>query len=251
MSVLIGSFLVTPFTCYQATHLSHHARMATPADYELWPYCDPGYSRSFRRKFAVLDLLFPTMIGPFIYSRIFWTRDPQLSREDRRMVILEYLMSLVLWGGIISIGVLLSRLDLLSLEAGAIWWYAPLVLSGSLNTVRKFVEHVGLGSFDPMLGSRTVVPTNPLMRLISFANFEINVHGPHHRHGMAKHHELEEKLESQVKKTPEYNELVFRTVTGALRHTLWSVIRNPGVGEAVMSTSSQTNREPTTPNSVV
>ena len=73
-------------------------------------------------------------------------------------------------------------------------WLSPLVISYGLNTIRKFTEHLGMGSFDPVQGTRTVIGPGLVTRISSYFNFDIYVHGPHHRYPKAQHYELPQKL---------------------------------------------------------
>jgi fatty acid desaturase len=229
---LLGMILVIPFTCFRATHLTHHAKMCTPEDYELWPYCKPKYSVSSRRAFCVFDLLLGTLSAPIIYSRIFWKRNSPLTEPECADVKFEYMLSVLFWSAITSIVVYLSMTEKVSSESLSLWWFAPLAFAATLNSLRKLIEHVGLSNYDPMFGTRTIQPTNPIARLISFGNYDLNLHGPHHRYGRAKHNELSEKLAEALENQPAVRDIVFRSYSGAAWHTLQCVLKSPGVGEA-------------------
>ena len=237
MGRLVGFILVIPFTCFRTTHFYHHAKMNTPDDYELWPYSKPKFSITFRRIFAFLDLTIAVVTATIIYGRIFWRRDSPLSAEERRAVRWEYVGSIAFWC-LVTAGIyalvethVIARPDL------TWWWFAPLVLASNWNTLRKMTEHVGLASTKPMYGTRTVVQSNPLSRLVSYANFDLNVHGPHHQNGKAKAYELPKVLETAIKREPECRELVFHSYFAVLRHTIPSIIRNPGVGATIQADS--------------
>ncbi|MDB4637524.1 fatty acid desaturase [Planctomycetaceae bacterium] len=231
---MLGMILVIPFTCFRATHLTHHAKMCTSEDYELWPYCKPKYSVTFRRAFCVFDLLLGTLTAPLIYSRIFWKRNSPLTESESADVKFEYLLSVLFWSAITLIVVYLSMTDLVSSESLSLWWFAPLAFAATMNSLRKLIEHVGISNSDPMFGTRTILPTNPIAKLISFGNFDLNLHGPHHRYGMAKHNELSDKLIEALENQPAARELVFHSYSGAAWHTLRCVLKSPGVGEACL-----------------
>ncbi|MBD3671924.1 MAG: fatty acid desaturase [Planctomycetaceae bacterium] len=229
---MVGMILVIPFTCFRATHLTHHARMCTVEDYELWPYCKPIFSLTFRRIFCLFDLLLGTISAPIIYSRIFWKRKSPLTPQESAAVKFEYWLSILFWGAIAALIVVLLMDDIVPRERLSVWWFAPLAFAAMLNTFRKLIEHVGLPSCQPMLGTRTVQPSNWIARLISYGNFDLNLHGPHHRHGMAKHDQLQAKLDEYLEDQPAGRELVFHSYTAAAWHTLKCVCKSPGVGEA-------------------
>ena len=161
-----------------------------------------------------------------------------MSHNDRRAARLEFGLSAVLWGTFTGVIAWLLISDQLLESQLSFWWIAPLCFSASMNTVRKMIEHIGLPSTDSMLGTRTIKPGNAVTRAISFFNFDINIHGPHHRHGAAKYHELESKLEECLNRQPEASATVFPTYTSAAWSTLKDVIRNPGVGTVINPDSS-------------
>ena len=76
-------------------------------------------------------------------------------------------------------------------------------LAAFMQTFRKFTEHLGMASFDPLQGTRTVLPRKWLLRLSSFLNFDIFVHGPHHRHPRLTHDKLESKLDEYRARIPD------------------------------------------------
>lgn len=228
-----GMITVIPFTLFRATHLTHHASMSTPRDYELWPYCDPKYSRRFRSTFAVLDLVLATITAPVIYGRIFFSDCSVMSRRERQSALWEYGLSAVFWSALSGIIAWLLISDRLLETQLSVWWIAPLCLSASMNTVRKMIEHIGLSSTDYLMGTRTVLPGNAVTRAVSYFNFAINIHGPHHRHGAAKYFELESKLEECLSRQPEATATIFPTYTAAAWSTLKDVLHNPGVGSVI------------------
>jgi len=228
----LGMILVIPFTCFRATHLTHHAKMCTSEDYELWPYCKPNYSIRFRKAFCLFDLLLGTISAPIIYSRVFWKRNSPLSQSEISAIKFEYLLSILFWGAIAFVVLYVSVTQIATPAQLSIWWIAPLAFAATLNTFRKLIEHVGLSSCDPLFGTRTVQPTNIIAKFISFGNFDLNLHGPHHRFGMAQHDELSDKLDQALHKQPAIGELVFHSYSGAAWHTLKCILKNPGVGEA-------------------
>ena len=227
---VIGVLIGIPFTVYKETHRQHHACLNTSGDYELWPYSDPTTSLGFRRVFVWLDLCFGVVTAPWIYGRIFTAGDSKLKPEVRRTILFEYIMMGLFW--LVAILSLVALLE----SRGYAWtqfdpvWLLPALLSPAVNTARKFVEHLGLTSQDPLLGTRTVVGGNPISRLLRFLNFDIAVHGPHHRYPKARHFELAPRLETYQEQNPEKQVPVFRSYTAALLHTLPYLWKYPATG---------------------
>jgi hypothetical protein len=76
-----------------------------------------------------------------------------------------------------------------------------------------------------------VIGSSWVTRLCSYFNFELFVHGPHHRFPRAPHHQLESKLEEFQRRHPDQPVPVFSTYFAAMRDMLPCLWRNPGVGE--------------------
>jgi fatty acid desaturase len=112
----------------------------------------------------------------------------------------------------------------------ALIWLLPYYIAGVIQTGRKFTEHLGMASYDPMLGTRTVMGRSWITRLATFMNFDIFVHGPHHRHPRVPHDKLKQRMREYLERTPDVPFPVFRSYAAAVRHMLPSLFRNPGVG---------------------
>lgn len=226
----LGLLMGIPYTAYRESHRRHHAYLNTPGDYELWPYSDPRCSLAFRRAFVWLDLLGGIVTAPVIYTRIYFTNDPRLPRDARRQIFHELLANVIFFALPVVLFVNWSR------QTGGSFdpvWMLPLVLSPFFNTCRKFVEHLGLSSTDPLLGTRTIAEGNFVTRWFSYFNFDIAIHGPHHRYPRAQHFELEGKLQACRDKheTPEAFP-VFSSYLAALGHVVPSLWTNPATGDA-------------------
>jgi hypothetical protein len=85
-------------------------------------------------------------------------------------------------------------------------------------------------SYDPLLGTRTVIGPNWLTRLGSFLNFDIFVHGVHHRHPRLMHDSLVPKMTHSVGTNPEVAFPVFRSYWQAAGDVLPYLLWNPGCG---------------------
>jgi fatty acid desaturase len=223
---ILGTLMFTPYSAYREVHIRHHAYLNTPRDWELWPYADPKASLGFRRMFVWFDLFCGIMSGPIIYGRIYFSKNsPIKSPEVRRAIRMEYLVIASLWG--------------------AVWAYttwthqwmehlivvlAPMYVAAFMQTFRKFTEHLGMASFDPLQGTRTVLPRKWLLKLSSFLNFDIFIHGPHHRHPRLAHNKLESKLDEYQGANPDVTYPTYTRYWQAMLAMAPSMIKNPGCG---------------------
>ena len=163
---------------------------------------------------------------PLIYGRIYFHRDsPVKSAEVRRAIRREYVAIVAVWTVVWTMttwnGHWPEHLRAVLL---------PMYLAAFLQTGRKFTEHLGMASCDPLLGTRTVVPRKWLLRLSSFLNFDIFVHGPHHRHPRLVHTRLEDKLEEYRRENPTVEYPAFDRYWRATLDMLPALFFNPGCG---------------------
>ncbi|MAT70274.1 MAG: fatty acid desaturase [Planctomycetaceae bacterium] len=222
----LGTFMFTPYTVYRESHIRHHAYLNTPRDWELWPYTDPDASLTFRRVFVWFDLLCGVVAGPIIYGRLYFSsKSPIKSPDVRRTIAWEYVGIVAVWAGIWGYT---TWAGLWPLHARNV--LLPMYLAATAQTVRKFTEHLGMASFDPLLGTRTVLPRKWLLRLSSFLNFDIFIHGPHHRHPRLVHTHLEAKLDEYRGANPEVSYPAYERYWQASLAMLPCLWRNPGCG---------------------
>ena len=236
---VIGSLIFVPYSVYRESHIRHHAYLNKPHDWELWPYSDPKASLAFRRCFVLFDF-FLGMFGAMVtYSRLFFHKNTPLTDSKlRRTIWLEYAGCVLLWGSLFAL-----------FTTNGTWgnflraWAVPHLFAGMIQSGRKFTEHIGMASYDPMLGTRTVVGRNWFTRVCTWLNFDIFVHGPHHRHPRVAHRTLREKMNEYVEKQPELQYPMFHTYSAAVWDMLPFLIRNPGVGMNAGATAPDSDKK--------
>ncbi len=222
----LGTLMFVPYTVYREAHFRHHACMNRPSDWELWPYASPTCSRTFRRVFVFFDIVFGFIVMPFILSRIFFHADSPLTKSAvRRTIWFEYLAIVLFWG------LFVARLTYTGAWAAFVTvWLVPHMIAGVIQTMRKLTEHLGMGSYDPLFGTRTVMGTSWITRLSSYVNFDIFMHGLHHRHPRLACDQLKEKMEDYLLKNPEINYPVYTRYWQAVMAMLPHLLKDPGTG---------------------
>ena len=229
-SVLVGRFIGTmifvPYHVYRESHIRHHAYLNKSTDWELWPYSDPKASLWFRRIFCWLEIPFGMFTSPYVYGRLYFQKDsPMTNPETRRKVRNEYIAIVIAWSAVLA-----------TISWTGTWrqfliaWVIPHALAGVYQTFRKFTEHLGMSSYDPLLGTRTVIGSGPITSLCTYLNFDIFVHGPHHRHPRYRHEALCDRMSRYEQEHPEHVYPVFTTYRGAILDLLPAILFNPGVG---------------------
>jgi len=223
---ILGTFIGAPFTTYRETHIRHHAYLNKPVDWELWPYSDPHASLWFRRAFVWFDLVCGFISSPIIYGRIFFHKDSPVTDPAVRSAIRnEYVAIFLGWG---------TTLGLVAWY-GAWWdffrvWGIAHFIASLMQSGRKLTEHLGMASFDPLQGTRTVIGTSLWSRWCTYVNFDIFIHGPHHRHPRLSHDQLRGKMQDYVTHNPEQHYPVFGSYWRATINMLPCLFRTPGVG---------------------
>jgi fatty acid desaturase len=223
---VIGTVLLVPYTVFREAHVRHHADLNRPTDWELWPYCDPTIAVGWRRVFVWFDLVLGALVAPYIFGRTYFHQRTTIRSPRLRAVIRwEYLAIVLFWGTVLGLvayyGAWLGFLKV---------WCLPHLVAGMIQTGRKFTEHLGMASFDPLLGSRTVLGQGWLTRLTSTLNYRLFVHGIHHRHPMVSQDQIEPTMRRYIEERPDAGYPVFATYWQAVWHMVPYLFRNPGLG---------------------
>jgi hypothetical protein len=87
-----------------------------------------------------------------------------------------------------------------------------------------------MASYDPLLGTRTVVGTTWWTRLCTHMNFDIFIHGPHHRHPRMAPGQLRGIMNEYQMTNPTVAYPVYSSYWRAVCSMLPHLLRNPGVG---------------------
>ena len=70
---------------------------------------------------------------------------------------------------------------------------------GVWQPTRKLSEYLGMGSYKPLLGIRTVPGKSVLTRICTSLEFDIVIHGPRHRYPRVVHDQLGKKMDDYMR----------------------------------------------------
>ncbi len=184
--IVIGCFLLTPLSAYRYAHNQHHTNLGTSRDPDLWPYCNPATPRWLRLLAVVGELVFAFFYTPFLFLRSAVLVE-RLPASTQRRIVVEYALIAAVWGTILAATAYYSAWEWLLV--GLVF---PSMIAGNLQSLRKFVEHLGLLGDDVASSTRTVVDPTLFGRILSHTMLHIDYHGPHHSYAKIPFHHLPE-----------------------------------------------------------
>jgi len=173
----VGFFGLMSLPLYRAAHYFHHAYLSTERDEELWPFVIPGSSIWLRRTAAASELVLGFLHTPAIFLRTFLR--PKSPIRNPRVRLYIWLDLVFLTSGWLAI--------LIAVTWTGVWYWflfmylVPALMAGFMQSLRKYVEHMGLTGAGALGSTRSVVSPGIMGRLLSFSLFNEPYHGVHHR----------------------------------------------------------------------
>jgi fatty acid desaturase len=195
---IIGAFGFMSFSLYRAVHQSHHAHLATERDDELWPFVHPGIPRPARILAAVLELSVGLLYSPFLFVRAFLRAGSPIRKKNvRRRIWAELSLAAGLWV------VILPAVAWWDMWKYFVWLYlAPAWLAANMQSLRKYIEHLGLTGSTVNSSTRSIVSDGWRGRLVAFTLLHEPYHGVHHRHAGLPHAKLPQFVAVLAPTTP-------------------------------------------------
>jgi fatty acid desaturase len=184
--LFVGVVAHVPLSVYRYVHGQHHAHICSEDDLELWPFVNPETPLWRRRLTAFCEIVFGYFYTPFhfLHGVVVGTNIPP---AQMRRIYWEYALHFACWGGI------------LGATAYRGWWVelvvaliVPGIISGSLQSIRKFTEHMGMLDCTVFGGTRTVVDNGWIGWMFSESMLHIDYHGTHHRYAKMPYYNLPE-----------------------------------------------------------
>ncbi len=222
--IIIGIFSLMSFSLYRAAHQLHHAYLASERDEELWPFVHPRSSRFARVTAAILELTMGLLFTPFLFIRTFLRKDsPIRNKKLRRRIWIEFGITAAVWAIILAVDAVFG------LWKYFLWQYLiPGWLAANMQSLRKYVEHVGLTGPTLNSATRSIVADGWLARLFSFTLLHEPFHGVHHWKSGLPHAELPLNVAALDPKVP--GELPPFTSYRAALYDLFINLGDPRVG---------------------
>jgi fatty acid desaturase len=173
---VIGLFGFMSPTLYRAVHHWHHAHLGTAKDEEFWPFSDPATSRRTRRLMAASELTVGILHTPLLFLRAF-ARPGSRVTQRRALIWVEAVAPWLIWT---AVGVWCVANGWGAYYLGL--FVLPGILAGNIQSLRKFVEHIGLTGRGWAALTRAVRPKDVAGRALSASLFHEPYHDLHHRY---------------------------------------------------------------------
>ncbi len=218
---VVGTLGFTPLHVYRYAHARHHAQLARESDPELWPFNSPSVSRPLRVAAALTEILFGFVYTPLLFLRSVVVGS--LTPQERSRVVRGYVACLVFWSTALALAYIFNLWRPLLVGTAA-----PMAISGMLQTLNKFEQHLGLHG-ETVLGlTRTVVDRCRYSEIISAAMLYNDYHGTHHRYAKIPYYHLPNATPFALAGAREHSP-VFPSITSAFFDML-RCLRDPKVG---------------------
>ena len=235
--LIIGVFSLMSFSLYRAAHQLHHAYLASERDEELWPFVHPTMPRWKRVAAAVLELTMGLFFTPFLFVRTFLRKgSPIRNKKLRRRIWIEFGIIAAVWAAILATDALLGTWKYF------LWTYfIPAWLAANMQSLRKYVEHVGLTGATVNGSTRSIVAEGWVANFLVFTLLHEPYHGVHHWRSGLPHPELPQHAGALEPSDPEERS-PFRTFRAAM-HDLFINLPDPRVGAQWRGVTRATRQE--------
>lgn len=235
--ILIGVFSLMSFSLYRAAHQLHHAYLASEKDEELWPFVHPDMPRGVRVLAAVLELTMGIFFTPYLFVRTFLrSGSPIRNTKLRRRIWKEFAMTAVIWA------LILTGTAVFGMWKYLLWLHIiPAWIAANMQSLRKYVEHVGLTGSTVNSSTRSIVATGWVADFITFTLLHEPYHGVHHWRSGLTHPYLPLHAEALEPKSEEERP-PFRTYSAAL-YDVFINLADPKVGAQWRGVTRQTRQE--------
>lgn len=229
--IFIGTIALIPLSAYRYIHNMHHLYLGTERDVELWPFVYPRVSRGFRLLAAACELGLGLFHTPLVFLHGLWVCPPKATSIARR-IKLEYVLCVTYWCASLA---LISYFGLW--EVFLVGYFIPALIAGNLQSLRKFIEHMGMLGDDVPGLTRTIVAPDLLGRLLSHTMLHIEVHGIHHRYAKIPHFRLKEAV-PHVYDAHEQETAIKPSYWSALLEML-PTLRDPRIGKQWLQAAAE------------
>jgi len=188
LGLFIGMFSFMSLSLYRAAHHSHHSYLGTERDEELWPFVIPSKPRWVRCLAAVSELTLGLVYTPLLFLRALIRPGSVIrNRNRRRRIWMEIGLIGLVWSAVLIGAAFTNAWNYL-----LAMYVIPASLAGSMQSLRKYIEHMGMTGSTVLSSTRSIVDPGLLGRLLAFTLFHEPFHGVHPKYARLPHAALPE-----------------------------------------------------------
>ena len=162
-----------------------------------------------------------------------------MSAKTARRIAIEYALCAGFWTLVTIAFAMIGHVDWL-----LVGYVIPAMISGIMQTTRKYIEHMGLYGDTVDSSTRTVHDDTIFGRILSFSILSADIHGPHHVHAKIPQSHLSEALDLLQEEGVLTSNSIYPNYWSATK-ALLREIRDPRIGRQWIDRSSQHRRNPT------
>ena len=177
------------------------------------------------------------LFTPFLFVRTFLRGgSPIRNKKLRRRIWTEFAVTAVIWTAI------LTAVAVFDAWKYFLWLHLiPAWLAANMQSLRKYVEHVGLTGSTVNSSTRSIVAEGWVATFVNFTLLHEPYHGVHHWRSGLPHPELPEHA-AALEPNVEEERPPFRTF-GAAVHDLFINLADPRVGAQWLGVARTTRQE--------
>ncbi len=235
--LIIGTLSLMSFSLYRAAHQLHHVYLASERDEELWPFVLPQVPRGVRMLAAILELTMGLLFTPFLFARTFLREgSPIRNKKLRRRVWKEFAAIGIIWTAILTATAVFDAWKYF------LWVHLiPAWFAANMQSLRKYVEHVGLTGSTVNSSTRSIVAEGWVATFLNFTLLHEPYHGVHHWRSGLSHPELPQHTDALEPTVPEERP-PFQSFRAAL-YDLFINLPDPRVGAQWRGVARTTRQE--------
>lgn len=222
LGIVIGTLIMVPRSVYRYAHAQHHTYIATEKDPELWPFTVTTTPRWLRLLTVAMEVVFGFISTPLLFVRSVVVAD-DIADDQLKLMKHEYGLIVLFHGSVLGLVTLMG------------WWIpfligviGPWAMAGWLQSLNKYVEHMGMMGVGVVGNTRSVVPQDQIGKSLAGAWQNVAYHGTHHLYAKIPYYKLPEATEHVIAETPPTGTL-FTSYHAAL-FAMLRTLGNPRVG---------------------
>ena len=222
LGLAIGTLIIVPRSVYRYAHAQHHTHIATEKDPELWPFTIKSTPRWLRLFVAAIEVVLGFLYTPVLFLRSVLVAD-NVPADQVKLIRREYALIGFFWGSVLGAVTYMG------------WWHSfmigavgPWMVAGWMQSLNKYVEHMGMMGVGVTGNTRSVVPEDEIGMTLAEAWQNVAYHATHHLYAKIPYYKLPDASQHVIAGNPPPGTLY--TNYPAALFAMLKTLGNPRVG---------------------